>query len=186
MNDDRIIELYFERNEDAIKETQLKYGKYCHKIAFNILNNKEDANECENDTYLGAWNAIPPTKPKVLSAFLGRITRNIALKMYRAQHAEKRGSQEMFLSLDELSDCIPDSSGFDDQMREQELSSIISSFLRGLKDDERRIFICRYWYCDSIKEICEQFQYGESKVKMILLRTRKKLLEHLNEKGVFI
>jgi RNA polymerase sigma-70 factor (ECF subfamily) len=186
MNDEKIIELYFARNEKAIAETQSKYGKYCHKIAYNILQNNEDADECENDTYLGAWNAIPPTRPKLLSAFLGRITRNIALKKLRSRLTEKRIMTESILSLEELSDCIPNEKDFREEIQAEELALVLNSFLHGLKENERRIFVCRYWYCDSIKDICKQFDCGESKVKMTLSRTRQKLLVYLQERGVFI
>lgn len=186
MNDEKIIELYFARNEKAIAETQSKYGKYCHKIAYNILQNNEDADECENDTYLGAWNSIPPTRPRLLSAYLGRITRNIALKKLRSRLTDKRNMTEAILSLEELSECIPSEKDFREEFQAEELALIINSFLHGLKENERRMFICRYWYCDSIKDICKQFDCGESKVKMTLSRTRQKLLAYLNERGVFI
>ena len=186
MDDNRIIELYFARDERAIAETKEKYGKYCLKIAYNILGNPEDAEECENDTYLVVWNAIPPTKPQVFSAFIGRVTRNISLKMLRAKNADKRRSSEALVSLDELGDCIPDKQGFAENLEINELAEIINSFLNSLNVTERRVFVCRYWYCDSISDICNRFGFGKSKVKMILLRTRERLLTYLKERGVFI
>lgn len=186
MDDNKIIELYFARDEQAISETKDKYGKYCLKIAFNILGNHEDAEECENDTYLGIWNAIPPTRPQIFSAFIGRITRNISLKKLRAKTTDKKQSSEALLSLDELGECIPDQHGFADGIAEKELADIISSFLYSLNTTERQVFVCRYWYCDSIADICNQFGFGQSKVKMMLLRTREKLSIYLKERGVFI
>ncbi len=186
MDDNKIIELYFARDEKAISETKAKYGKYCLKIACNVLGNREDAEECENDTYLGVWNAIPPTRPSVFSAFIGRITRNISLKKLRAKTADKRRCSEAIISLDELGECIPDGQGFADSLEESELAEIINSFLGSLNVTERRVFVCRYWYCDSIADICEQFGFGQSKVKMMLLRTRERLLTYLKERGVFI
>ncbi len=186
MNDNDIIELYFARDERALDETRIKYGKYCLSIAFNILGNREDAEECENDTYLGAWNSIPPTRPNIFSAFIGRIARNQALKRYRAKTTDKRYMTEAAISLDELSECIPDSTHFLDELEQNELADIINSFLRSLAAEERRVFVCRYWYCDSIADISSQFGFGQSKVKMMLLRTREKLLNYLKKRGVFI
>jgi RNA polymerase sigma-70 factor (ECF subfamily) len=151
-----------------------------------VLGNREDAEECENDTYLGVWNTVPPTRPKVFSAFIGRITRNISLKKLRAKTADKRRSNEAIISLDELGECIPDSQSFSNSLDESELAEIINSFLGSLNATERRVFVCRYWYCDSVSDICKQFGFGQSKVKMMLLRTREKLSIYLNERGVFI
>ena len=186
MDDNKIIELYFARDEQAITETKDKYGKYCLKIAFNVLGNYEDAEECENDTYLGVWNTIPPARPQMFSAFIGRITRNISMKKLRSKTADKRQGSEALLSLDELGECIPDGQGFADSLEEYELAEIINSFLNSLNTTERRVFVCRYWYCDSIADICNQFGFGQSKVKMMLLRTREKLSIYLKERGVFI
>ena len=185
MDDNKIIELYFARDEQAITETKDKYGKYCLKIAFNVLGNYEDAEECENDTYLGVWNTIPPARPQMFSAFIGRITRNISMKKLRSKTADKRQGSEALLSLDELGECIPDGQGFADSLEEYELAEIINSFLNSLNTTERRVFVCRYWYCDSIADISNQFGFGQSKVKMMLLRTREKLSAYLNERGVF-
>lgn len=186
MNDIEILDLFFSRDERAITETKRKYGSFCKKIALNILNNREDAEECENDTYLAAWNTIPPQKPLHFSAYLGKITRNISLKALRKRTAEKRLGNEGTLSLEELEDCIPDNKSLSEATNTEELSNIISDFLRALPKTERQIFICRYWYCDSIASICSEFGFGESKVKMMLLRTRKKLADHLTEKGAYL
>lgn len=184
MVDDQILDLFWERSEQAIIETKAKYGRYCYTIAYNVLHNSEDAEECENDTYLGAWKIIPPQRPGNLPAFLGKITRNISLKKLRAQTTEKRGGGEATVSLYELMECIPDAHGFEDDMQAEELAGILDSFLRAMPQNERRVFICRYWYCDSITDICEQFGFGQSKVKMMLSRTRKKLLAYLQKEGV--
>ncbi|MBQ8408686.1 MAG: sigma-70 family RNA polymerase sigma factor [Clostridia bacterium] len=186
MDDNKIIELYFARDEQAISETKAKYGKYCLKIAYNVLGNYEDAEECENDTYLGVWNAIPPTRPQMFSAFIGRITRNLSLKKLRARVAEKRQGSEAVISLDELGDCVPDGQSFDEGLNEKELAEIISLFLRSLNVTERKVFVCRYWYCDPISDICSQFGFSQSKVKMMLLRTRQKLSTYLQERGILI
>ena len=186
MKDNEILELYFLRDERAIAETKAKYGKYCQSIAKNILSDNCDAEECENDTYNAAWNSIPPQRPENLSAYLGKITRNIALKALRSKNAEKRKGSEAILSLDELEDCISCDKSISDELDNEELARIISDFLRSLKKTERQIFVCRYWYCDSIADICFRFGLGESKVKMMLLRTRNKLAKHLTEKGVYL
>lgn len=186
MVDEKILELFWDRNEQAIMETQLKYGKYCYMIAYHILRDFEDAKECENDTYFSAWNVIPPQKPMKLQAFLGKITRNLSLKKIRGKTAEKRGGGEATLSLDELCDCISDSHDFQENLQAEELAEILNAFLRNLPQTERRIFLCRYWYCDSITEICKQFGFGQSKVKMTLSRTRQKLLKYLEKEGVFL
>ncbi len=184
MDDNSIVEMYWERSEAAIEETQKKYGRYCYSIAFNVLSDQQDAEESVNDTYLSAWSSMPPQRPLVLSAFLGKITRNISLKRWKNKTAEKRGGGQADLVLDELQECIPSNNSVDSEIDTKELGDIIDGFLRGLANEERNIFICRYWYMDSIVDICKQFGYGESKVKMKLLRTRKKLMERLEKEGV--
>ncbi len=184
MDDKEIVELYWDRDEKAIEETQKKYGHYCYSIAFNILDNQEDAEESVNDTYMSAWSTMPPQKPNIFSAFIGRITRNISFKKWKSRTAIKRGGGQVNLLLDELGECIPAKNSVDSELETKELAAIIDSFLRGLPKEEQSIFLCRYWYFDSIADICRQFGYGESKVKMKLLRTRKKLLEKLEKEGV--
>ena len=184
MEDKQIVELFWAREEQALDETQTKYGRYCYSIAYNILQNQEDAEESVNDTYLGAWNSIPPHRPERLATFLGKITRNLSLKKWRMATAGKRGSGELLLALDELQECVPTGGFVDDEIQVKELAAIIDGFLRGIPEVERRVFVCRYWYTDSIADICEQFGYGQSKVKMMLSRTRKKLLERLIKEGV--
>ncbi len=186
MEDKKIIALYWERSEKAIKETADKYGKYCYTIAFNILYNKEDADESVNDTYMGAWNSMPPHRPNILSAFLGKITRHISLNKWRHKNAEKRGGGQVTLALDELMECIPVEEKIEEKIEAMELARMIDVFLAGLKAEERRIFICRYWYMDSITELSKQFGYSESKVKSMLFRIRNKLLVHLEKEGIFV
>lgn len=186
MDDSRIIMLFWQRNEDAITETQRKYGRYCYSIAYQILNNNEDAEECVNDTYIGAWNAIPPYRPEKLSVFLGRITRNLALKKWRAKNAAKRGGGETALAMHELEACISSGNNIEAYLNAEELAEIINVFLGGLSVAERRVFLCLYWYFDSISDISVQFGFTQSKVKMMLKRTREKLLRHLEQEEIWI
>lgn len=184
MEDLEIVELYWQRNEEAIKETSKKYGNYCYTIANNILYNNEDAQECVNDTYLGAWNAIPPHHPNVLSTFLGKITRRLSLNKWREKNAIKRGNGEAALSFDELEECIPSNSSIKEELALKELSEAINVFLETLKVDERKVFVCRYFYFESIDEIAFRFSFTPSKVKMMLKRTRDRLKDYLIGKGV--
>lgn len=183
MDDSRIIELYFARDNSAITETKSKYGKLLYSVSYNILKTREDAEECENDTYLSAWDCIPPNNPQVLSAFLSRITRNLSFKKLKANTAQKRGGDSRTLPLDELIETIPDSTNALSQL---ELTEILNAFLCELPARERQVFICHYWYCDSIKDISRQFGFTQSKVKMMLSRTRQKMLDHLKKQEVFI
>ncbi|MBR0462571.1 MAG: sigma-70 family RNA polymerase sigma factor [Erysipelotrichaceae bacterium] len=186
MEDLEIVELYWNRDEAALKETADKYGNYCYSIAFNILCNNEDAQECVNDTYLGAWNAIPPHHPAVLSTFLGKITRRLSLNRRRSDNAKKRGGGEITLSFDELEECIASGKTIDEELAEQELADMISEFLSTLKEEERKVFVCRYWYFESIADIALRFTYTPSKVKMMLKRTRDRLKDYLERRGVLV
>ena len=186
MEDRKIVELFLSRDENAISESDKKYGRYCFSIANNILHNNEDSQECVNDTYLGAWNAIPPHEPEVLSTFLGKITRRLSLKKWRSKSTLKRGGGLTEISLDELEDCIPSGKSIDESLELSELTDIINSFLEGLSRDERRIFVRRYWYCDSISDIATRFSFSESKVKMSLKRTRDHLVKILYKGGYFV
>ena len=186
MEDKKIVELFLTRDENAISESDKKYGRYCFSIANNILHNNEDSQECVNDTYLGAWNAIPPHEPEVLSTFLGKITRRLSIKKWRSKSALKRGSGLTEVSLDELEDCIPAGKSVDESVELSELTRIINAFLENLSCDERRIFVRRYWYCDSINDISTRFSFSESKVKMTLKRTRGRLENVLNKGGYFV
>lgn len=183
MEDLKIIELFFDRKEYAIAETERKYGHYLLKIAYNILFDTEDSEECVNDTYMKAWNTIPPQRPKVLSTFLGKITRHLAIDVFRRKHAEKRGNSEFALSLSELDECIPDSFSAEAEFEQKELSENINRFLASLSKENRDIFVCRYFYSDSIKEISSFFGTSETKIKNSLFRSRKILKEQLLKEG---
>ena len=185
MNDDRIIELYWERNESALEVTASKYGRKLYAVAYHILEDAPDAEECENDTYLAAWNAMPPERPHFLLAFLSRITRNLSFKRLRAKSTQKRGGNQALLSLDELIECLPADGGFEEHLRREELSALLTSFLKGLPTVQRRVFICRYWYCESIAEIAKRFGFKESKVKMMLHKNREQLFTYLEKEGAF-
>lgn len=185
MEDEKIVALYWDRQEQAIDETRVKYGSYCRRIALSILSDEQDALECENDTYLAAWNAIPPHRPKVLSTFLGKLTRRISLDRLKTRHAQKRGGDIPPLSFDELAQCIPDGRSLSDTLETKELAGSISAFLRTIPLRDRQVFVRRYWFCDSIAEIAAQSGWSESKVKMNLLRTREKLRQFLRKEGFF-
>ena len=184
--DTEIIDLFFARDERAILETQGKYDPYLRKVSGNILSNPEDVSECVNDTYLGAWNSIPPTRPNYFRVFLARITRNLSLKKIRNQQAEKRGGGEAVVAFDELEGCIAEGSCIDDKLEAEELAELINQFLSARKVDERKVFMMRYWYFDSIKDIAARLGFTESKVKMSLKRTRDDLKEYLESHDVFI
>ena len=186
MTDKDIITLFWLRDQKAIAETKKKYGNYCRSIAYNILKNKEDAEECENDTYLGAWDSIPPQIPKSLPAYLAKITRNLSITRLRSKKAEKRLQDNQIVPIEELYSCISDTSGFDAHLSEKELGEIIDKFLRSLKESDRNIFICRYWYSEEISVIAKNFGFTESKVKTCLFRTKNKFRKHLNKEGVLI
>ena len=183
MDDKDIIQLYFDRDQKALSATAKKYGKYCTSIAKNILGNDEDAEECVNDTYLNTWNSIPPTRPTILSAFLGKITRNIAFNKYRHNHVKKRGSGEMALVLDELTDCVSGLENIEQEIDRRELVETINSFLDTLSPQKRNVFICRYWYSDSVASIAKRYGMNENNVSVILNRLRPKLKKYLEERG---
>ena len=186
MDDQQIIDLYWARSETAISETAKKYESYCHSIAFNILHNREDSEECVNDTFFNAWNTIPPIppqRPSRLSAFLGKITRNLSLNKWEQYNAEKRGCGQVPLALEELQDCIPALENVEQVADDLALTEILNQFLSMLPKDRRKIFMRRYWYMDTIKEIAEGYSIGESKVKMSLLRSRNELKQLLEKEG---
>lgn len=184
IDDSRIIELYSERNEAAIKETELKYGRLCYTIAYNILGNAQDAEECVNDTLLSVWNKIPQTKPENFKAFVCRISRNTALNKLEYNTAEKR-SLNAAVSLSELEEIIPDNK-FSSDAAEGEISRLISDFLSRQKPEIRRVFIRRYWFFDSVGDIAARFSFSESKVKSMLFHTRNKLKKFLLKEGIEI
>ena len=181
MEDAHIVDLFWARSEDAISETSAKYGGYCYSIAYSILANNEDAVESVNDTYLDAWNTMPPHRPTILSTFLGKITRRISIDKWRGQTAEKRGGGEIALALDELSECIPSKHSVEEELELADLAIVIDRFVMSLPLMQRRVFICRYWYLDSISTIAKQFGFSQSKVKMMLHRQRVKLLDILEK-----
>jgi RNA polymerase sigma-70 factor (ECF subfamily) len=188
MEDEKIIGLFFARSENAISETAQKYGGYCHSIAWRILQNQEDSEECVSDTYLKAWESIPPKRPEKLRTYLGKLTRNLALHIYEKYHAEKRGMGRTALALDELKECIPaftpafdPVAGIADDMA---LKEILNQFLSVLPVQTRLIFLRRYWYFDTIAEIAAAFRVSESKVKMSLLRSRGRLKQLLEKEGI--
>ena len=181
MEDGRIIELYFERSEDAIRETDKKYGGYCRKIAYNILYSAEDSEECVSDTYFKAWESIPPQRPNILSAFLGRITRNLALNRYAFLKAEKRKPKGE-ISLEELEGVLE--SKAPDPLEEMILRDAINGFVASLSKESRMIFVRRYWYLDSIKEIARDYKIPEGTVKSILSRTKSKFVRYLKKEGI--
>ena len=183
MEDEKIIDLYFARNEKAITETANKYGSYCHSIAMNILQSIQDSEECVNDTYTRAWNTIPPKKPNRLQTYLGKITRNLSLKVLEKRGALKRGDGQTALVLEELEECIPDS---DNEIEENELSEILNTFLDSLPEDSRNIFVLRYWHMYSTKEISALCKMKESAINVSLFRTRKKLKAFLEKEGITI
>ncbi len=184
MDDQEIIQLYFDRSETAIVQTDAKYGGYCYTIAYRILTDKEDAEESVSDTYLAAWNAIPPRRPNVFSAFLGRMTRYISINRWKSRSAYKRGGGEMPLALEELGDCVAGSASAEEAYAYKETVQAFRQFLDTLPETQRRVFLRRYWYLDSIQEVCQRFGFSESKVKSMLHRTRKKLREHLKKEGL--
>lgn len=184
MDDEKIIELYWERSEKAVSETAKKYGKYCRYIAFNILQSDEDSEECVNDTYLKAWNAIPPRRPEKLRTFLGKITRNLSLNRYEKRYAEKRGHGQIPMLLDELEECIPDSRSTDNVIDDIALRDLLNRFLGSLTPKARKVFVRRYWYMCSVKEIAKEYHMSENDISVTLFRTREKLKTLLKKEGI--
>lgn len=185
MRDNEIITLYWNRDETAITATANTYGNYCYSIAYNILYSNEDAEECVNDTWLNAWKSIPPQRPNRLSTYLGKITRNLSFDRYKLQNAHKRGAGQVELALTELEGCIPSSIDVDHIIDEIVLADVIDSFLRTQSQLERKIFIGRYWYLYSIRDLAIAHHISESKVASLLHRMRSKLKVFLNKEGVF-
>ena len=184
MQDSQIIDLYWQRNEAAISESSAKYGNYCYVIANNILADNEDSEECVNDTWLRAWNSIPPDRPNILKHYLGRLTRWISLNRLRYNDTIKRGGKALTLALDELSDTFDRRADVETKIELKELSQCINAYLKSIDNTKREVFLARYWYMASISEICRCFGFSESKVKNMLMRTRKDLLKKLKEDGL--
>jgi len=183
MEDGQIIDLYWDRDQRAVQETDGKYGKALRGIAWNLLRSREDAEECVNDTYLRAWNAIPPTRPEAFRTWLGTITRNLSLDRWKRLRAEKRGGGAELL-LEELEDCVPAGRGPERTVEDQELAELLGAFLRGLSREGRVMFLRRYWYGESVAEIGQVLGCGEGKVKSSLFRSRKALRACLEKEGI--
>lgn len=185
MDDNKIIELYWARLEDAIRETSVKYGKLCRFIADNILASREDSEECVNDTYLGLWNAIPPERPVRFSVFVSRVARNQALKKYEYLSAAKR-NPEAACSLDELGECVSGKDDIETELENRRIEQAIDDFLWQLSEEKRNIFLRRYWYFESIEGICRRTGFSRSKVKSMLYNLRRRLRTHLEREGIDI
>lgn len=186
MKDTEILDLYFGRQERAIAETQKRYGKYCYSIAFHILHDKEDSDECVNDTWMRAWNSIPPSRPDYLNIFLGTITRNLSFDRWKKKKAAKRGGGEMELELEELAECIPSLGSVEDAVEAAELSRIVNEFLYTLSEKDCNVFLRRYWYSDEYEEISRRYGMKLNSVKSSLFRTRGKLRNFLESQGIVI
>lgn len=184
MEDKAIVALYWQRDQEAIRATQGKYGAYLGKIAWQILSDREDSEECVNDAYLGVWNSIPTKRPQVLKSYIGRITRNIALNRFSRLSAAKRNFGQVPLALDELEDCVPARDGSDRLVDDLSLAELLNHFLSTLPVGQRKIFVRRYWYLSPVKEIAADLDISESNVKMSLLRSRDKLKLLLEKEGI--
>ena len=184
MQDTEIVELYWQRSDQAIPETELKYGRYCHRIAYNICQSHEDAEECVNDTWLSAWNAMPDARPSALAAFLGTISRNLALDRFRLRSRGKRGGGEVPLVLEELAACVPAETDVERQVEEKELIRAINRFLSTLKAEDRKLFVARYWYLAPIAELAQKSGSTQGRIKMKLYRMRNALADDLQKEGL--
>ena len=185
MSDEEIIELYWNRNEDAISQTDKKYGKFLFTIAYNIIHDRLDGEECVNDTYLGVWNRIPPTRPNAFKAFIARITRNIAIDRFRAKTSDKRIPSELTVSLEELDNCAELSPSVDEELAVRELSRVINDYLRTLDDRDEFVFVCRYYFSDRIATIAKMQGVSEATVYKALAGMRSSLKALLEKEGLF-
>ena len=183
MEDREIVELYWQRREEALGESREKYGGLCHRVALGVLGSAEDAAEAVNDALLRAWNSIPPQRPNCLDAYLAKLSRRAAVDLLRHERAHKRWSGEAALALEELEDCVPGASGPEEALEAAELASLIARFLRAQPEESRKVFLRRYWYVESVAAIAEAFGFSESKVKSLLFRTRKSLRSYLEKEG---
>ena len=186
MEDEEIVFLFLHRKENAIQEVQSKYHNYCYSIANHMLRSPEDSKEVLNDAYMAAWNTIPPNQPENLATYLGKIVRRLSLKKLRYEHAEKRGSSDAVVAFHELENCISVGQLVEDQIEVHRITDIINAFLECLPLEERQVFLCRYWYYDSISEISQRFHFSQSKVKMMLKRTRDRLSRQLKKEDVIL
>lgn len=185
MEDSKIIELYWERSEDAVKETQSKYNSYLKAIAMNVLHNKEDCEECLNDTYLTAWSKIPPEKPRSLSAYLGKITKCISINLYHKNKAKKRYS-ELTVLLSELEECIPDLPDKTPPSTDSDITIAINTWLRSLDTEKRVLFVRRYWLNQSLNSLAKEFGMSQSKLASMMLRLRSSLREFLRKENIIV
>lgn len=183
MDDNEIIELFWARNDAALRETETKYGRYLFSIAQNILASSEDSEECVNDTYYKAWNSIPPNRPEKLAAYLGAVVRNLAITVFRRRSNLSKAPSQYALSLDELAECVSGGETPAEQAEAGLLGKCINAYLRTLSVQARDIFVCRYWFCDSVSDIAGYFGASESKIKSSLFRTRNGLKEYLKKEG---
>lgn len=183
MEDSQIIKLYIDRDEQALVHTKENYSDYCRYIANNILGSREDADEALNDTWLAAWNSIPPHMPMCLRTFLGRLTRNISLKRVRNDKAVKRGGTETRVIFEEIEDWLKSSQDVEKEISHKALVGAINSFLDSVSDTERCVFVSRYWYMRSVSDIAHEYSFSESKIKSMLFRMRKRLYERLEKEG---
>lgn len=174
----------FARSEKAIRETDNRYGAYCYKIAYGILANREDSEESVSDAYLSAWNSIPPHRPARLATFLGKLTRNISIDRRRKISAKKRGNGETDIALEELGECVSGGRSVEDAVIGREVTACLNRFLAALSEDERKVFLCRYWYVNSLEEIAGKTGFAVGKIKSMLHRTREKLSRQLDEEGL--
>ena len=184
MDDKSIVDLYWQRSENAIRETDARYGSYCRIIAYNVLTDSEDAEECVNDTWLRAWNSMPSHRPTHLAPYLGKISRNLAISRLRKRNSMKRGNGAGNLAFEELCECLDSGTCVESEIEIKELSQYIRSFLASLDTEPRYIFIARYWYMASIEEIADKFGFSQSKVKSALMRTRRQLKSYLEVNGL--
>jgi len=184
MNDKQIVDLYWQRSERAISETINKYGNYCQTIAYNILENNQDSEECVNDTWLSAWNSMPDKRPQKLCAFLGKITRNFAISKGIEKSREKRGGKAVTLALEDLDECIASGYDLDSEIEERELERAINIFVKELSEKEQQIFVCRYWFLETEVTIAKKQGCSKSKVSAVLQKTRRKLKDYLLQEGL--
>lgn len=185
MKDEEIVELFWKRSEDAVEETQRAYKNYCGTIAFQIVGSREDAEECVNDALAAAWNSIPPQKPEDLKTYMGKLTREISISRRRRERAQKRTPGEYQVSLEEIGEVAADRDLID-ELDSRALAEEISRFLWTLPEEQRDLFVRRYWYGDSIEAACRRFGIGQSKAKVSLKRTRDRLRDHLIQRGYLV
>ena len=184
MDDAQIIDLYDKRDQTAISFTSAKYANYCHSISYNIVKNREDADECLNDTWTQCWNTIPPAKPNSLKTYAGTICRNLSLNRYKANHTQKRGSGVVDAALDELSEILSNVANAEDDDNSEKIREVLNKFLGNLKEKERNVFVRRYWHLKTNAEIAEEYKLSEANVKQLLFRARNKLKKDLEKNGI--